>query len=81
MRIELQIGGDGEASGEQMQITVHLRGGEEIEFCTNPEEWFEAFDRAHRRRRGIQIVDSNHGGKLGINPQHVLYWTARPSAD
>lgn len=82
MRISIQVklaGGD--AQGEEKRIAVHLRGGEVIEFGADPDEWADGFDRAHRTRRGIQIEDLNHGGKLGINPQHVLYWkTLRPTA-
>jgi hypothetical protein len=60
-----------------MQIAVYLRGGEVVEFDVDPDEWFAAFDKGLRKRRGVVIKDLNHGGRLGINPQHVLYWEAR----
>ncbi len=81
MRISIQVklAGD-EAEGEEKRIALHLRGGEVIEFGVNPDVWADGFDRAHRKRWGIQIVDLNHGGRLGINPQHVLYWKTLRSA-
>ncbi len=81
MRISIQVKLTGdEAEGKEKRVAVHLRCGEVIEFGVDPDEWSDAFDRAHRKRRGIQIEDLNHGGRLGINPQHVLYWkTLRPA--
>ena len=78
LSIQVKLAGD-EAEGQEKRIAVHLRGGEVIEFGVNLDEWADGFDRAHRKRWGIQIVDSNHGGRLGINPQHVLYWKVEPS--
>jgi hypothetical protein len=71
--IQVKLAGD-EGGGEDKCIAVYLTGGEVIEFNVDPDEWVYGFDKAHRTRRGIQIVDSNHGGRLGINPQHVLHW-------
>ena len=80
MRISIQLGS--EAGDNPMQIAVHLRGGEEVEFSVDPDEWFAAFDKGLRKRRGVVIKDSNHGGRLGINPQNVLYWMAlRPDPE
>jgi hypothetical protein len=83
VRIAIEVNlAENEAEGEEKRIAVHLRGGEVIEFSVDLDEWADGFDRAHRKRRGIQIVDSNHGGRLGINPQHVLYWkTVRPTPE
>jgi hypothetical protein len=82
MRLSIQLTAGEVGSGETKQIAVHLKGGEVVKFGADPDEWFDAFDRAHRKRRGIEIKDLNHGGRLGINPQNVLYWkTLRPSPD
>ena len=64
-----------------MQIAVHLTGGEVVEFRADPDEWYVAFSKSLRKRRGVEIADHDHGGRLGINPHNVLYWKAlRPAS-
>src|SRR6476660_7145337 len=58
VRISIQL--RSEAGDNPMQIAVHLTGGEVVEFRADPDEWYVAFSKSLRKRRGVEIADHDH---------------------